>query len=43
MAETAPDFAPIYRELTELPEIEPGDIQPSDTLVDGLFSDPGNA
>lgn len=43
MAETAPDFAPIYRELTDLPEIEPGDIQPSDTLVDGLFTDPGNA
>lgn len=43
MAETAPDFAPIYRELAELPEIEPGDIQPSDTLVDGLFTDPGNA
>jgi phenylalanine-4-hydroxylase len=40
MAETAPDFAPIYRELGGLPEIEPGDVQPSDTLVDGLFSTP---
>ena len=37
MAETAPDFAPIYDELSGLPEIEPGDIQPSDTLVGGLF------
>lgn len=43
MGETAPDFAPIYRELGELPEIEPGDIQPSDTLADGLFTDRGKA
>ncbi len=35
MAETAPDFAPIYRELEGLPEFAPGDIQPSDTLLDG--------
>ena len=34
MAETAPDFAPIYRELAALPEFEPGDIQPSDTVLD---------
>ena len=34
MAETAPDFAPIYRELGALPEFEPGDIQPSDTVLD---------
>lgn len=40
MAETEPDFAPIYDELSGLPEIEPGDIQPSDTLVDGLFGTP---
>ncbi len=33
MGETAPDFAPIYRELSALPEFEPGDIQPSDTLI----------
>ena len=35
MAETAPDFAPIYSELEGLPEFAPGDIQPSDTLLDG--------
>ncbi len=35
MAETAPDFAPIYRELEPLQEFAPGDIQPSDTLLDG--------
>ncbi len=35
MAETAPDFAPIYRELTGLPEFEPGDIQASDTVLSG--------
>jgi phenylalanine-4-hydroxylase len=34
MAETATDFAPIYRELGALPEFEPGDIQPSDTVLD---------
>jgi len=42
MGETAPDFAPIYRELSGLPEIEPGDIQPSDTVVDGLFTGRSN-
>ncbi len=30
MAETAPDFTPIYRELAGLPEFEPGDIEPTD-------------
>jgi len=40
MGETAPDFAPIYHELSGLAEIEPGDIQPSDRMVDGLFSTP---
>jgi phenylalanine-4-hydroxylase len=35
MGETAPDFAPIYRELASLPEFEPGDIQASDNLLKG--------
>ncbi len=43
MAETAPDFTPIYRELAGLAEFEPGDIQPSDILADGLLTDRGNA
>ena len=30
MGETAPDFAPIYRELDGLAEFEPGEIQPTD-------------
>ena len=43
MSETAPDFAPIYRELAGLAEIEPGDIQPSDISIGGGFSDRGSA
>ncbi len=39
MAETAPDFAPIYRELAALPEFEPGDIQPTDTVLEGHSTD----
>jgi phenylalanine-4-hydroxylase len=39
MGETAPDFAPIYREVAALAEIEPGDVLPSDILVDRLFDD----
>jgi phenylalanine-4-hydroxylase len=38
MAETAPDFAPIYDELRGLPELEPGGIQPSDTLAGDMFA-----
>ena len=41
MGETAPDFAPIYRELAGLAEFEPGDVQASDTLFDSGFDDPG--
>ncbi|NNE83765.1 MAG: phenylalanine 4-monooxygenase [Alphaproteobacteria bacterium] len=37
MGETAPDFAPIYRQVAELAEIEPGDVLPTDILVDRLF------
>jgi phenylalanine-4-hydroxylase len=39
MGETAPDFAPIYREVAEMAEIEPGDALPTDILVDRLFND----
>ena len=39
MGETAPDFAPIYAEVAELAEIEPGDVQPSDMLIDGMLND----
>jgi phenylalanine-4-hydroxylase len=39
MGETAPDFAPIYREVAEMAEIEPGDVLPTDILVDRLFND----
>jgi phenylalanine-4-hydroxylase len=38
MAETAPDFTPIYDELRRLPELEPGDIQPSDALAGDMFA-----
>ena len=33
MGETAPNFAPIYRELSALPEFEPGDVQSTDALL----------
>ena len=39
MGETAPDFVPIYAEVAELAEIEPGDVQPSDMLIDGMLND----
>lgn len=39
MGETAPDFAPIYQEVAELAEIEPGNVLPTDILVDRLFDD----
>ena len=42
MGETAPDFAPIYLEVAGLAEIEPGDIQPSDTLIASGFNDREN-
>ena len=35
MAETAPDFAPIYRALADLPELDPGTVLPADTLFAG--------
>ena len=33
MRETEPDFAPIYRAVAALPELEPGTVLPTDTLV----------
>ena len=43
MGETAPDFAPIYRELEGLKEFEPGETQPGDVLVGGAPQDRPNA
>ncbi|MDH3738157.1 MAG: phenylalanine 4-monooxygenase [Alphaproteobacteria bacterium] len=42
MAETAPDFTPIYAELADLAEFEPGDIQPSDERADDMLTDRGS-
>jgi len=40
MAETAPDFTPIYRELENLPELAPGELTPTDTVITDAAASP---